>query len=389
MSHPFDDKGLTFGDFRQIIDIALQGRLDLESAATEKTDGQNLFITWNDGLKAARNTGDIKRGGIDAKAIATKFAGRGNIEKAFNYAMSDLSKAIGSINNKQKKKIFDDGNNWVNMEIMWPASTNVINYDAPRLQFHNVLQYKNGSAVGAVNDGARVLAGMIKQVDANVQKNFSIIGPQFLKVNPHQDYSAKKPYFLGKLNKLMSKYNMSDSNTFAEYHQAYWEQFVDKKIGKVENRIKMGLVKRWAFFDKSFRLNKKTISDENILSKAIEVDKQKHQGQVKKNMLPFEKLFFELGAEVLKNVEGFLAANPDKAVQNIRKQIKSAISVVRSGGDIKKINRLSQQLNKLNSIGGMKSIVPSEGLVFIYKGKTYKLTGAFAPINQITGMIYF
>ena len=84
-----------------------------------------------------------------------------------------------------------------------------------------------------------------------------------------------------------------------------------------------------------------------------------------------------------------MAANPDKAVQNIRKQIKSAISVVRSGGDIKKINRLSQQLNKLNSIGGMKSIVPSEGLVFIYKGKTYKLTGAFAPINQITGMIYF
>ena len=389
MSHPFDDKGLTFGDFKQIIDISLQGRLDLESAATEKTDGQNLFITWNNGLRAARNSGDIKRGGVDAKSIATKFAGRGNIEKAFNYAMNDLTKAIGGLSAKQKKKVFDDGNNWVNMEIMWPASANVISYDAPHLQFHNVLQYKNGSAVGAVSDGARMLAGMIKQVDANVQKNFSIIGPQFLKVNPHQDYSAKKPYFIGKLSKLMSKYNMSDSNTFAEYHQAYWEQFVDKKIGKVENRIKMGLVKRWAFFDKSFRLNKKNISDEKILAKAVDVDKQKHQAQVKKNMLPFEKLFFELGAEVLKNAEGFLAANPDKAVQNIRKQIKSAISVVRSGGDIKKINRLSQQLNKLNSIGGMKSIVPSEGLVFIYKGKTYKLTGAFAPINQITGMIYF
>jgi hypothetical protein len=389
MSHPFDDKGLTFGDFKRIIDISLQGRLDLESAATEKTDGQNLFITWNKGLKAARNSGDIKRGGVDAKAIAAKFAGRGNIEKAFNYAMNDLSKAIGGLSDKQKEKIFDNGSNWVNMEIMWPASTNVISYDAPNLQFHNVLQYKNGTAIGAVSDGARMLAGMIKQVDANIQKNFSIIGPQFLKVNPHQDYSAKKPYFIGKLGKLMSKYNMSDSNTFAEYHQAYWEQFVDKKIGRIENRIKMGLVKRWAFFDKSFRLNGKNISDKNILKKCQEFDKLKHADQVKKNMLPFEKLFFELGAEVLKNVEGFLAANPDKAVQNIRKQVKSAISVVRKGGDIKKINRLSQQLNKLNSIGGMKSIVPSEGLVFIYKGKTYKLTGAFAPINQITGMIYF
>tara|TARA_Y100000034_G_C6742435_1_gene329548 strand:- start:229 stop:792 length:564 start_codon:yes stop_codon:yes gene_type:complete len=187
----------------------------------------------------------------------------------------------------------------------------------------------------------------------------------------------------------MKKQNMSDSNTFGEYHQAYWENYIDKKIGNVDNNIKMELVKRWAFFDKSFRLNKKTIPDEKLLAKALETDKQKHEEQVKKNMLPFEKLFFELGAEVLKNAEGFLAANPDKAVQNVRKQIKSAISSVKKGGDIKKINRLAQQLDKLNSIGGMNSIVPSEGIVFIYKGNTYKLTGAFAPINQITGMIHF
>ena len=151
----------------------------------------------------------------------------------------------------------------------------------------------------------------------------------------------------------------------------------------------MGLVKRWAFGDKSFRLNRKNIDDEKVLAKSIDVDKQKHQTQVKKNMLPFENLFFELGAEVLKNAEGFLAANPSKAVQGIRKQLASAISSIRKGGDLKKLNRLGQQLNKIKAIGGFKTIVPSEGLVFIYKGKTYKLTGAFAPINQITGMMTF
>tara|TARA_R110002072_G_scaffold15834_9_gene62509 strand:- start:1677 stop:4094 length:2418 start_codon:yes stop_codon:yes gene_type:complete len=389
MSHPFDDKGLTFGDFKNIIDLGLRGNLDLEKAATEKTDGQNLFITWNKELKAARNTGDIKRGGVSSQAIAKKFAGRGNIEKAFNYAMNDLSKAIGSINDKQREKIFDGGNNWVNMEIMYPASSNVITYDAPHLQFHNVLQYKDGKAIGSVSDGARILAGMIKQVDANVQKNFSVIGPKILTINPHQDYSAKKPYFNGKLNKLMKKFSMKDSSTFAEYHQAYWEDFVVKKVGSVDNTIKIGLVKRWAFFDKSFRLNKKTIADEKVLDIVIKIDKQKHEAQVKKNMLPFEKLFFELGAEVLKNAEGFLAANPDKAVQNVRKQVAKAISDVRKGGDLKKLNKLTQQLNKINSIGGFKTIVPSEGIVFIYKGNTYKLTGAFAPVNQITGMMTF
>ena len=106
-------------------------------------------------------------------------------------------------------------------------------------------------------------------------------------------------------------------------------------------------------------------------------------------MFPFETLFFELGAEVLKNVEGFLAASPDKAVQNVRRQVAKAISDVRKGGDLKKLNRLKTQLSKIEAIGGFNTIVPSEGLVFVYKGNTYKLTGAFAPINQITGLMSF
>ncbi len=70
----------------------------------------------------------------------------------------------------KEKNILNDGNNWVNMEIMYPASANVIVYDAPYLQFHNVLKYKNGSAIGAVTDGARTLAGMIAQVNTKSDK---------------------------------------------------------------------------------------------------------------------------------------------------------------------------------------------------------------------------
>jgi len=389
MSHPFDDRGLTFGDFKEIIDTSLQGKLDLNTAATEKTDGQNLFITWNGELRAARNNGDIKRGGMDSKSFAAKWKGRGNIEKAFTYAFKDLSKAIGKISEKQRAKIFNDGNNWMNMEIMYPDSANVIIYDAPHLQFHGVLKYEKGVPVGTVKDGARILAGMIKQVDANIQKSFSIIGPHVLKMTPHQDFAAKVPYFKAKLQKLMSPYGMKDSSTFAEYHQAWWETYIDKNFKNLETRVKMGLVKRWAFHDKSFRLDKKNISDEQLLTKVKEFDKQKHKGTVQDTMKPFEVLFFELGVEVLKNVHGFLTASPDKAIAHIKKQVSKAISDVRKGGDIKKLNRMGRQLNKLNSIGGWQAVIPSEGLVFIYKGKTYKLTGAFGPINQIAGMMTF
>ena len=53
-------------------------------------------------------------------------------------------------------------------------------------------------------------------------------------------------------------------------------------------------------------------------------------------MKPFEVLFFDVGAEILKNISGYLAASPDKAVQRIRKDVISAIRTIKSGGDVTK-----------------------------------------------------
>ena len=136
-------------------------------------------------------------------------------------------------------------------------------------------------------------------------------------------------------------------------------------------------------------MKKTSFFDEKALESILDFDKKNHAAQVKENMKPFEELFFEVGAEILKNVKGFLAANPTKTVQGIRQKFDKAIANVRKGGDLKKLNTLKLQLDKLNAIGGTDSIVPSEGIVFKYNGKTYKFTGAFAPVNQITGLISF
>ena len=134
---------------------------------------------------------------------------------------------------------------------------------------------------------------------------------------------------------------------------------------------------------------RKDIKDEKFLDWALSFDKNDHQKWVKDNMKPFEVLFFDVGAEILKNISGYLAASPKKAVQKIRKDVINAIKTVKSGGDVKKIQTLKFQLDKLNKIGGLSAIVPSEGIVFKYKGKTYKFTGAFAPVNQILGLLNF
>ena len=362
-----------------------------EEGITEATGGK---------LIAARNKGHLKNSGetaLDANGIISKFKGRGDIEDAFSFAVKDLEKAIGRLSDKQRNKIFMNGKAWMNLEVMWPKSANVINYDKAEIVFHGALEYDdNGTAVGEVKGSGRMLAGMIKQVNKNIQKHYKIGKPNFLTVPKHQDFDKKKSYFVGKLNKLQRTYGLKDNDTLSLYHQRFWEEFIhnaEKQFEiKIPNKSYKLLVKRWAFFDKSYKIA--TIKKDfkkfpEFLDWVLSTDKVDHAKMVKANMKPFEKLFFEVGAEIMKNVSGWLAASPDSTVQRVKKQLDNAISDVRSGGDLKKLNTLKLQLDKLNSIGGLDAVVPSEGIVFKYNGKTYKFTGAFAPINQITGLMTF
>jgi len=406
MAHPFDDKDLTFGDLKKIIESGLGGTLSREDGVTEKLDGQNIMISWKDGkLIAARNKGHIKNGGktaLDTKGIISKFKGRGDIKDAFVFAMKDLEKAIKSLSDKQKEKIFNNGYNFMNLEVMWPKSENVVNYDKAELVFHGALVYDDkGNVKGEVKGSGRVLAGMIKQRNQNIQKKYSIGKPVFLDVPKHQDFSKMKGKFLGRLSKLRAEYGLKDSDTLGLYHQMWWEHKIYQTFGikNLSGKLVQGLTKRWAFFDKSYsvadikkdmkRFIEANPKKENVTQAILDFDKKNHTQQVKENMKPFEELFFGVGAEILKNVKGFMAANPKKSVQSIRKKLNTSIENVKASGDKKKLNTLKLQLDKLNKIGGLDAIVPSEGIVFKYKGKTYKFTGAFAPINQITGLIYF
>ena len=400
MNHPFDDKNITFSDLKQIIINGLGGKLNREDGVTEKLDGQNLMISWVNGkLVTARNKSQLKNFGssaMDIKGVASKFSGRGDIRDAFVFAMKDLNKSIGSLSDKQKEKIFGNGKRWMNLEVMYPKSANVIDYDKAQIVFHGTLEYnESGTAIGQPKDSARMLAGMIKQVNQHIQKHYKIGKPQFLTVPKVQDFGKKKKVYLNRLKKLQNQYRLKDNDTLSKYHQSFWEEFIFNSAKqmkyKIPNKVLINLTKRWAFFDKSYKIPmiKKDIDNKKFLDWVLSFDKNDHQKWVKDNMKPFEVLFFDVGAEILKNIGGYLAASPQKAVQKIRKDVINAIKTVKSGGDIKKIQTLKHQLDKLNKIGGLSAIVPSEGIVFKYKGKTYKFTGAFAPVNQIIGLLNF
>ena len=393
MNHPFDTQmNLTFGDLKTIISKALEGTLEF---TREKTDGQALAISYRKdrGIIAARNKGHLKDRGLNAldiKGVSDKFANRGGLTDAYNFAMRDLESAISSLSDAQRNKIFKDGSKFMNLEVIWPESVNVIPYGQPLLVFHGTMEYdESGKAIGADTSDAKVLAGMIKQVNADVQKNYTIQGPPVVKIPRSQDLSNKKSFYSSKVSKLQKEFKLKDSNGVADYHQAWWSNFIDKNSpSTLDNKTKMGLVKRWAFYDKSFRLNNKFIKDKKTLDWANKTEKLDHSKMAKNNMRPFEDIFLGLGAEVLSFMSSALTVNPNKALRDIQKQLDKTIVDVKKSGDPKKIAKLKMELERLKSIGGRDKIVPNEGIVFTYKGGTYKLTGTFAPLNQILGLFY-
>ena len=394
MNHPFDTElGLTFGDLKLIIDGALNGKLEF---TREKTDGQALAISYRKdrGIIAARNKSHLKDKGLNAldiKGVSDKFANRGGLTDAYNFAMRDLESAISKLSDAQREKVFKNGSKFMNIEVIWPESVNVIPYGQPLLVFHGTMEYDDsGTAIGADTSDARILAGMIKQVNADVQDKYTIQGPPVVKLPKSQELSKLKSKFFGELSKVQKEFKLKDSDGVAEYHQRWWEAYVDKNSpSTLDNKVKMGLVKRWAFYDKGFRLDSKNITDSKTLDWAKKTDKQDQAKIAKENTRKFEDIFLGVGAEVLSFMSSALTVNPDKALRDMQKRLDQTIKDVKKSGDPKKIAKLKMELERLNAVGGRNKIVPNEGLVFAYKGYTMKLTGTFASLNQILGLMYF
>ena len=389
MAHPFDDMDLTFGDLKDIISKALNGDLGV---VREKTDGQALAISWKNGrLIAARNKGNLANAGANAMGIedvASKFGGRGGLTDAYNFAMKDLSAAISGLSEAQRKKIFNEGKCFMNLEVIWPTSVNVIPYGQALLVFHNTTCYdEKGVAIGADGGAAGTLAGMIKQVNADVQSKYTIQGPPITEIPKSEDLSSKQGKYLSKLSKLQSEFGLKDSDNVADYHQSWWDWWITSNTPiKIDKLTKESLIRRWAFGDKSLRLT--TISNLELQKWAIDHDKVNVAKQQKDNIKPFEEIFLGVGADVLEFVGSVLTVHPEKAIRSMKQKFKSVASQVRNGGNPAQIQKLKSELERLNQLGGIEKIVASEGLVFVYNGKTYKLTGTFAPLNQILGIFY-
>ena len=398
LSHPFEDFGLTMSDLQDMITTTVNGAFGPENFVQEKTDGQNIMISWKDGqLIAARNKSHLKDSGanaLNAKAVAEMFAGRGDIEIAYNTAMNDLTASIGSLSDKDKEKFFANGSKFASVEIITPVTQNTVPYGQNILVFHGVVEMDaSGNPIGEDKQAGRDLGKMIADANAAAQETFFVRGPQDIASMPLPNTKARAAYYEKQLKTIMSDSNCSPDSTVGDYALGMGKRVLLDAASKDKITIPEiaidGLARRIADIDKSYsvpQIKKDLGTDADWF-----IDLEKSKAKVLKRLVyaPLESLFLELGTEMMKNISSFLSADPTAAATTMRKEIDSAIASIKTNGDEKEVEKLEHELRRVTAAGGLESIVPTEGITFLFKGKLYKYTGIFAPLHQIRSMIAY
>ena len=198
MSHLYDNPNLSFSKMKEIMAAVSDAKLETE----EKVDGQNLFLSYSVSAgkaKGARNKGNLRGDGLDAAALATKFAGRGNLEKTFVEGFAAFERAVETLSDEEKVAIFGPNTDiWYNAEIMDPESRNVINYDSKTLKIHDRGHFRFDKSTGEksaedVSANLAVLDNRLKSMqDAISEDKFSLVRSAIIQLEKMEDKEPLK-----------------------------------------------------------------------------------------------------------------------------------------------------------------------------------------------------
>tara|TARA_R100001015_G_C4632542_1_gene196225 strand:+ start:456 stop:2834 length:2379 start_codon:yes stop_codon:yes gene_type:complete len=427
MSHLYDNPRLTFGDIKSILQDAAEGQLE----GTEKTDGQNLYISFSvsdqelefaeSAAKAARNKTNIKSGGMNARQLASKFSFNKSLQKSFSQALRDFEKVIRQMPRAKQEEIFGPNTNiYYNAEIINPETANVINYDSKLVSIHRgggaEFDKETGSPVEVeitdpetgeiitgpkdVSKHADTLANELDKIQQNLaNKKFKIEMDAIFNLKGIEDKKALNTA-MSKIEDEISSEGISDSQMVIEYIMARILSMIREQGMDISEDTEKLLLKRILLSNPSYRSAygydkmPKELDPRKIVKGASPKDKNsaiyiiKNAGEILKQAIePIESAIHDFSVEMLKGLESLFILDNKKETERLRKEVSKAIKAIEESGNKDAIEILQKQMSKLKSVENISTA--AEGFVFDHDGWSYKFTGNFAPVNQILGLFKY
>jgi len=373
--YDYDNPELTFGEIKDIFFLISSGQL----TTYEKVDGQNIvfsYDTTNDTLLFARNKENIASGGMILEDLQNKWLNLPLVHTTYITAYKTLSYALSKLNKQDLKYIFGETTKiWYSAEIISTINPNVIHYGRNAIVLH-----KSGYIFDLSNN----------KINMDTTKNFQKLESFVEHMNNNSDWDIFKPiimkdvhlknakWHLDALNDLMLKYHVCDHDNIQTFTS---KAFNKHKLNdhKIDNKNKISNI----FADSKYkRLKKKdlqTILNKEEIAKIYPMIQKEEI--IKKNLLkPLEMIVHQFAVDILHNTESNLTIDPDQEINRLKQAVRKQMI------EIEKIdrNKLTAIVAKLKHVNKINSTI--EGITFQHNDKTYKLTGVFAPINQLLGL---
>lgn len=387
MKHPYDYTDYTLRDLKGLIRALFSGKVE---DITEKIDGTNIQATMNTSGEVVfiRNKKDLNsaKGGMSIADMASKWASMPKVAETFVNA----GKTITKVFNKVGKDFFNPDSETrivCNCECVIEGKTNIMYYSTSQVDFHDLWTYKKEGAewvnVEVTKNGLNVIETACEDID-NAQ-----ITPKILIKTAEKSKDILVDY-IKKLDKIFKNAQCKEYDTIDTYRRHRFEQYCNEDsdltfILDSKEGYEL-LYKRWFDFDKSVNIKKiKELypGQEQALS---DIDKN-FSGQLYNNVTKdLDRFFIELGNAIIDLCDGFInSGSKDITIKLLQNDLETTIHDVNAKDDGTLSAKLTRQLERIQDM----HVNNAEGIVFRYKGKLQKLTGAFAPLNQILGMTRF
>jgi len=389
LSHLTDNLDFTFGEIKSILrDVA-----SAEIEAVEKVDGQNLFFSVDPPtgeIRTARNKGDINKGGMTPEEYKQKWANHfPSVRDAFMNGFEAISRAVQRMSPQELAEVFGEtGNNYVNAEIMYTGNPNIINYNGDYIVVHNLHEFDDeGKNVGVTRrDAFQSLVSYIEDIEGELDaEQWGVSGPRTVEL---QNIIDQGPY--EDLVAFLDSLGVADDATLADFAD---EKLLAGAVGDLPIPVneQQGLIDLILGRDEaptlaSLKKGKPKEIQTQISAMATKTNKK---GTISKVLFPIELAISDFAVEVLRGMKSFFVDEHDSEVMRIKDDLEAAASAIESysGDDAEKLgDLLDKQMAKLKTAENVASSM--EGIVFEYppgSEELYKLTGAFAMVNQIVG----
>lgn len=373
MAHPIDYDELTCQDLKDMVSDLFTGKIE---NMKEKLDGTNIQATVNkDGeVVFIRNKGDLnsEKGGMSVEDMANKWADKPSVAKNYIKAGEVIKKIFSKVPNSY----FNPDNETriiVNCECISAGQTNVMLYEKDRVAFHGTVTYKLVDGKWQMESQTEGEPKEIRKAAEGIDE--AVPRPQLVikDVKSATEYAQKA---INKINSVFRDYNIPNDGTIGDYKKARY----------------MDIAPGWAKNDDCFERIVNGNKEKNIreLKKQYPelpgFEKSKEKKQLLKDIMSdLDYVFSSIGNVLINLLDGFTnGGSEDKVKSELLKQLQDVKDATEKDGTEEMREVMRQSIARLEKLSS--NINAAEGIVFQYKGRLMKLTGAFAALNQALGV---